>query len=166
MSNLSISTIITDELVEFLKKHYQLDWFGLHGFNHWVRVRENGLRLAELNGASQKIIELFAFTHDIQRLSDGADPQHGPRACRFIRNHMVDRLDLTKTELDILCEACNTHTGGVRHSDMTVKTCWDADRLDLMRAGIPPNPLLLNTPEARNPAIIQWAIMRSLNGGR
>jgi uncharacterized protein len=161
---LGISEVITDDLLETLKKHYQLDWYGLHGYNHWLRVRENGLRLAKLNGANSKIIELFAFTHDNQRLSDSVDPKHGPRASLFIRNHLVDRLDLTKIEFDILCEACKTHTGGLRHKDLTVRTCWDADRLDLMRAGITPNPLLLNTPEARDPEIIQWAIMRSLNG--
>ena len=102
MKILSISEVITDDLLEFLKSNYQLNWYGLHGFNHWVRVRENGLRMAALNGANRKIIELFAFTHDIKRQSDGFDPQHGPRACKFIRNHMVDRLDLTKIELDIL----------------------------------------------------------------
>ena len=159
---MAISTVITDDLLNFLKQHYELDWYGLHGYYHWVRVRENGLRLAQINGANAKVVELFAFTHDIRRLSDGADPQHGPRASKFIRSQMFNRLDLTKIELNILCEACETHTGGIRHHDLTVKTCWDADRLDLKRAGITPNPLFLNTPEARSPEIIQWAMMRSI----
>jgi uncharacterized protein len=159
---MAVSEIITDELLSYLKQNYQLDWYGLHGFNHWIRVRENGLRLASLNGANTKVVELFAFTHDICRISDRSDPQHGPRASKFIRSHLINRLDLTPLELDILCEACETHTGGIRHKDLTVKTCWDADRLDLKRAGITPNPILLNTVEARNPEIIQWAMMRSI----
>lgn len=157
-----ISAIVSDELLDFLKQHYQLDWYGLHGFYHWLRVRENGLRLAQINGANAKVVELFAFTHDICRLSDGADPQHGLRASQFIRSHMLNHLDLTANELDILCVACETHTGGIRHHDLTVRTCWDADRLDLKRAGITPNPVLLNTPEARSPEILQWAMMRSI----
>jgi uncharacterized protein len=75
---------------------------------------------------------------------------------------MLNHLDLTANELDILCVACETHTGGIRHLDLTVQTCWDADRLDLKRAGITPNPVLLNTPEARSPEILQWAMMRSI----
>ena len=159
---MDISPLITQELLDFLKSHYQLHWEGLHGFQHWVRVRENGLRLASLNGANQKVVEYFAFTHDIQRRSDGFDPGHGARACKFIRAHLIDRLDLTPHEIDLLCEATNGHTDGKCHPDITISTCWDSDRLDLMRAGIRPHPKRLCTPQARDPKIIEWAIQRSI----
>jgi uncharacterized protein len=159
---MDISPIITKELLDFLKSHYQLHWNGLHGFQHWVRVHENGLRLAALNGANQKVVEYFAFTHDIQRHSDGFDPGHGARACQFIRSHLLDYLDLSNDEINQLCIATSGHTNGKCHPDITISTCWDADRLDLMRARIRPNPKLLCTPEARDPLIIEWAIQRSI----
>jgi len=125
-------------------------------------VRENGLRLAALNGANQKIVEYFAFTHDIQRKSDGYDPGHGARACAFIRSHLIDRIDLTPDEVNLLCLATSGHTDGKCHSDITISTCWDADRLDPMRAGIRPHPKRLCTSHARDPKIIEWASKRSL----
>ena len=159
---MNISPLITEDLLEFLKTHYALNWSGLHGFQHWLRVRENGLRLAELNEANQKVVEYFAFTHDIQRKSDGFDHGHGVRACKFIREYLLDHLDLTSAEINLLCIATSGHTNGKCHSDITVSTCWDADRLDLMRAGIRPNPKYLCTLEGRDPAVIEWAIERSL----
>ena len=159
---MDISPLITNNLLEFLKSHYQLSWNGLHGFQHWVRVRENGLRLSTLNGANHKVVEYFAFTHDIQRKSDGYDPGHGARACKFIRSHLIDHIDLTPDEVNLLCLATSGHTNGKCHPDITISTCWDADRLDLMRAHIRPNPKLLCTPEARDPKIIEWAIQRSI----
>jgi uncharacterized protein len=159
---MNLSPLITQDLLDFLKPYYPLHWEGLHGFQHWVRVRENGLRLAALNGANQKIVEYFAFTHDIQRKSDGYDPGHGARACTFIRSHLISRIDLTPDEVNLLCLATSGHTDGKCHPDITISTCWDADRLDLMRAGIRPHPKRLCTPQARDPQIIEWAVQRSV----
>ena len=39
--------------------------------------------------------------------------------------------------------------------------CWDADRLDLARVGIVPNPKYLCAAYARRPDVIQAAINRS-----
>jgi uncharacterized protein len=46
--------------------------------------------------------------------------------------------------------------------DVTVQTCWDADRLDLGRVGIRPVASRLCTPAARAPDVIAWAYARSL----
>ena len=45
-----------------------------------------------------------------------------------------------------------------------MQTCWDADRLDLGRVGIVPNPRYLCTPAAKSPAVIDWAHLRSVGG--
>jgi len=39
------SLMITIELQNILKQEYRLNWNGIHGYPHWARVRENGLRL-------------------------------------------------------------------------------------------------------------------------
>lgn len=159
---MTVSNLITAEFIETIRAHYRLQWEGIHGFAHWQRVRENGLRLASLNGANPNIIEYFAFTHDSQRHSDGFDLQHGPRATQFIRNHLAPLIQLNASEFELLIQACDQHTGGKDHPDLTVLTCWDADRLDLMRVGIRPNPKYLCTEAARTPEVLNWAIERSI----
>ena len=42
------------------------------------------------------------------------------------------------------------HSDGRVDADVTVQTCWDADRLDLGRVGKRPDPRLLCTPAARD----------------
>jgi uncharacterized protein len=45
--------------------------------------------------------------------------------------------------------ACAGHTDEQTHPDSTVQTCWDADRLDLGRVGITPEPRRLCTAAAK-----------------
>ncbi len=71
-------------------------------------------------------------------------------------------MDLTEPELDLLQEACRGHSEGWTEADITVMTCWDADRLDLGRVGIIPDPTRLCTAAARDRATIEWAFARSL----
>jgi uncharacterized protein len=56
--------MLTRPLIAHLRKHFSLDWQGIHGAPHWARVRANGLRLAGITGAHQAVVELFAFLHD------------------------------------------------------------------------------------------------------
>ncbi len=161
----SLPSIITPELIEHIKVTYLLNWNGLHGYAHWVRVCENGLHLAQKNGANQKVVALFAFTHDMARQSDRGDPQHGPRAAHRIQAELQGvYFHLLPEELKQLVQAVSQHTLGFTQADLTIQTCWDADRLDLGRAGIMPHPKHLCTPEAKDPATIEWAYRRSVNG--
>lgn len=52
---------------------------------------------------------------------------------------------------------------GHTDADITVQTCWDADRLDLGRVGINPAPEKLCTIAARDPEIMEWAYERSVH---
>jgi uncharacterized protein len=154
--------LITPELIEILSRRFALDWLGIHGARHWVRVRENGLRLAERTGASKRVVEVYAFVHDSQRFRDGRDPEHGERAAVFVRALRSRVLDLDDTELALLEDACRHHSMGRTRGDVTVRTCWDADRLDLGRVGIRPRAQYLCTDAARDPATIEWAYQRSV----
>lgn len=157
-------TEITPELLEFIRGRFKLGLGSIHGYAHWLRVCENGLRLAAMNGANARTIILFSFIHDIARENEGYDYQHGPRAASILRSEIQGRyLDLDEDELDQLAEAVAGHTNGHCLADLTVQTCWDADRLDLGRVGIEPDPDRLCTVEARAPEIIQWAYERSRN---
>ncbi|MCH7586663.1 MAG: hypothetical protein IIC78_01305 [Chloroflexi bacterium] len=148
-------------LIKVVLKDYALPRFGIHGISHWARVLENGLRLARLTGANKEVVRLFALLHDSKRINETLDPGHGLRGADFAKTLRGRLFDLTDQEFDLLFEACAAHTDGKTEGDVTVQTCWDADRLDLIRAGITPDPRFLCTTAAKDPEIILWANARS-----
>jgi uncharacterized protein len=151
-----------DQLLRAVQAQYALDWDGTHGLRHLLRVRENGLRLAETTGAKVGVVELFAFLHDSRREKEGRDPQHGPRAVDFARSLRGSLVLLEDEDFALLARACELHTKGFTEDEVTVQTCWDADRLDIGRVGMKPRPEKLCTEAARNPLTIRWAWKRSL----
>ncbi len=62
---------------------------------------------------------------------------------------------LDDPRMELLVTACRIHNGGMPQSDSTLAVCLDADRLDLGRVGITPDPLLLSTTTAQEMAR-QW----------
>jgi uncharacterized protein len=118
---------------------YALPWDGFHGVAHWARVLENGVRLATETGARIEVVQLFAVLHDCRRIHEGDDPE-------------------------LLHRACAGHTHERTHPDVTIQTCWDADRLDLGRVGIMPDPSYLCTAVAKRRETIVWADGRASRG--
>lgn len=151
-----------DPLTRFLRDQFALDWNGIHGWPHWSRVRENGLRLAEQTGANAAVVELFALLHDARRTSDGRDREHGPRAALLAQSLAGLAFQLDPLDLELLMTACREHSDGLMDGDPTVLTCWDADRLDLGRVGIRPYAGRLCTEAARDPVTLDWAFRRSV----
>jgi uncharacterized protein len=154
-------SLISADLLELLRHEFCLDWTGLHGINHWKRVRENGLRLADSTGADTNIIELFAFLHDLKRENDGWDHGHGERAAQFISVNRHILPTVSSTDFDILVYVIQHHSSGITEGDINAQTCWDADRLDLGRIGVMPDARYLCTEAAKEADIIQWAYDRS-----
>lgn len=148
-------------LIERILEDQVTDWHGIHGISHWGRVHSNGLKIAEESGANLKVVELFAFFHDSCRHNDGFDPDHGPRGADYARNLRSDYLDLTDEEFELLFVACRDHTHVQFHDDVTVQTCFDADRLDLGRVFIQPDPNRMGTDFAKRQESIQWATQRA-----
>ena len=154
--------MIDQTLIQIIRNQFALEWDGIHGTPHWSRVRENGLQLAKVTGAKPHVVELFAFLHDSRRLNDGHDPRHGHRAAVFANELAGTAFDLEPDDLDLLTTACSKHSDGLMSGDITVLTCWDADRLDLGRVGNRPRPELLCTDAARDPVVLEWAYKRSI----
>lgn len=153
---------ISTDLVDFLRRQYRLNWRGIHGAGHWIRVRAIGLRLAPVTGADATVVELFAVLHDVCREDDGFDMEHGARSAELVLEVCDDLLGIAREQAELLAYACRYHTHGSTEADVTVQTCWDADRLDLGRVGIRPDPRYLCTTAARRTEMIEWAHARSL----
>jgi uncharacterized protein len=144
-------------ILDVALEDYALPWDGPHGPVHWARVLTNGLRLAGETGARIEVVQLFAVLHDCQRINDGEDPEHGPRAAEFARTLRGELFELSDADFTLLHRACAGHTHEHTHPDVTIQTCWDADRLDLGRVGITPHPSYLCTAAAKRPEMISWA---------
>lgn len=153
--------MIAPELLEEIRCGFALHLDGIHGEAHWERVYENGLRLAQRTKADLEIVELFAYLHDSKRQSDGWDHEHGQRAAAFVKDLQGRLLALSDEKLACLAFACAHHSRGLTEADVTVQTCWDADRLDLGRVRIKPHERYLCTDAAKDPQLIEWAFRRS-----
>ena len=136
-------------LIQAIRDQYILNWHGIHGWDHWMTVHKNGLVLARENGADLRVVELFALLHDSCRLNDGLDPDHGPRAAEFTKSLNGEFFSLDAPDMDILIIAIRDHTAGYVHENPTIAVCWDADRLELPRVGIPTHPDYLGTDTAK-----------------
>lgn len=154
-------SIITKELISTIIEQYTLSLKGIHGISHWARVLENGEKLAKLNNANLQVVQLFAVFHDAKRINDGNDPGHGRRGAEFAATLQGQFFTLSDEDFELLHIACSYHTDGLTDGEITVRTCWDSDRLDLGRIGMKPNPRYLCTDTAKNPQMINWANERS-----
>lgn len=144
-------------IVHAVLEKYALPWDGVHGVNHWARVLENGLRLSEQTGANIEVVQLFAVLHDSRRMNEGIDDGHGRRGADLAARLRGDIFQLPDPDFDLLHAACVGHTDGKTDADITIQTCWDADRLDLGRVGICPHASKLCTDAAKQPEILKWA---------
>jgi uncharacterized protein len=157
--------IVTPELVRAILDRYRLSLDGRHGVGHWARVFENGQRVARLTGADVELIELFAVFHDSMRVNESISPDHGRRGAELASSLRGELFELDDARFALLYEACSLHTDGLIEADVTVQTCWDADRLDLGRVGFTPDRTRLCTDAARDPTVMRWAYERSRNFG-
>ncbi len=153
--------MISKKLIQAIHDQYTLDWRGIHGIVHWGRVYTNGLRLAARTGAHLDVVKLFAVFHDSRRLNNNTDDAHGPRGAILAEKFRGRFFDLQDENFELLITACQQHTISLTHADITVQTCFDADRLDLGRVGKTPNPEFLCTDAAKTVEIISWATERS-----
>ena len=103
-------------------------------------------------GRTPSVIQLFALFHDSRRENDGHRPRpRPPRRCTSRPSFAAGCSSSPDAEFALLYRACEWHTEGRTDPDVTVRTCWDADRLDLGRVGIVPSPKYLCTTAAKSP---------------
>ena len=148
------------------KRGIRLGEESLHDLSHFHRVERFGLTIAEKNGADKKVISLFAYLHDARRENDDDDPDHGRRAVVLL-DELIEAglIELTKMQYRQLSLALAVHNRfDASSADLTVQTCWDADRLDLWRADIVPDPKYMFTEHGKSEKMIEFSRNLSLSG--
>lgn len=136
-------------LLKVITARFPLNIHSVHGPRHWKQVEKNGLILAKETGADETIIRLFSIFHDSRRENDQKDDGHGTRGAELAKSMRGIYFGLSDDSFDILMEACRYHTDGRPTSNLSIATCWDADRLDLPRVGIMPKPDRMGTAPGR-----------------
>jgi len=109
--------------------------------------------IARHTGANILLVELFALFHDSCRLNDGDDYDHGKRAAKYLKSRKYEILDIPESFFEYLLEAISDHTNVKSTKNIHIATCWDADRLDLVRLGITPKIEFMNTDIGKRMAL-------------
>lgn len=135
-------------LLEHIERQFKVAWRGVHGIDHWLRVQHYASRVGMRRGADPLVMELFALLHDSCRESERHDPLHGERGAELAYALNGTFFSLSGHRIDLLCTAIYFHSDGLTHSDVTIQSCWDGDRMDLGRVGIQPNPKFLSKQAA------------------
>ena len=145
-----------EKLWNIARDQFPLDRDSFHGWLHWKSVEKNGLILLEHTGADIDIVELFAIFHDSKRENEGKDPEHGKRGAEFAQSLRYKYFNLEDAQFEKLIYACTWHNKHMTTNDPDIGTCWDADRLDLIRIGIIPHTDRLNTDYAKKLVIEKY----------
>ena len=144
--------MISIDILTIINKQLALPINSLHGISHWKQVEMNGRRLSPSTRADTTVVSYFAYLHDSQRQNEDEDLGHGERAAVYCEElYKQGFLKITVHQLSQLMYACKFHSDSkVKTDDITIATCWDADRLDLVRLGITPDPCFLLTEAGKH----------------
>ena len=156
-----MSTLVFDRkgLLKAVLKQFKVDRQGVHGPGHWARVRYHAMIIGRATGADLLVVELFAFLHDSRRFNEDKDPEHGSRAASHAKELNGKFFQLNDEQLEKLCHAMSFHSDGGLHTDDTIQTCWDADRLDLGRVGKKPKAQYLSKEGAKHiDSAYRWSL--------
>ena len=146
------------KLLKILKNECPME-SDIHGIDHFQRVEQLGSHLCGKNHADKTVVRYFAYLHDCMRIQDGEDERHGARAESFVQSlYAQGLLALSQQQKELLCYAVREHhLDNACSDDITIQTCWDADRLDLWRIDCRPDPERLFTDVAKKQETIDFA---------
>jgi len=139
---------IVEKIKEIAENEFALSQDSIHGVDHWNEVYKNGIMLSKQEGVDPLVVSLFSYLHDCKREDDFEDWEHGERASAFVIELQEKGMlpMLSSNQFSDLCTACYYHNKAVVEKDNpTIGACYDADRLELVRCGIIPDPSLMNT---------------------
>jgi uncharacterized protein len=134
-------------IIELARKEFIMEDHSIHGFDHWEEVEKNAIMLANQPGVDLTVVRLFAHIHDCRRQDDHLDPEHGQRSAQFVLElKQIGELEfLNDEQVNLLWFACKNHNDGIISDNVTIGTCFDSDRIELIRCGMVPKPSLMST---------------------
>jgi len=137
-----------------IQSQFKLPINSIHGISHWKQVEAIGHRLSASTKADKVVVSYFAYLHDSKRQNEDEDLGHGETASIYCEQlYKQGILKITENQLSQLLYACKFHSDSkAKTDDMTIATCWDADRLDLNRIGITPDSDFLYTNKGKSTA--------------
>lgn len=142
-----------NKIIQKILADTTVHWGSIHGIGHWKRVAGYGCFLSKHEKVEERILVLFGYFHDCKRHSHGSDPEHGSRAAEYLLTYSPEELGLSEQEQHRLAVACKYHTCELDTTDLSIKACWDCDRLDIGRLGIKTDPNRLFTKTAKRIAV-------------
>lgn len=153
-----------ERMWQIAKEQFILGKDSIHGFNHWESVYRNTTILGAGFGYDLDVLKHFAIFHDCKRQDDFADPKHGSRARQLLQT-IQPQIKLNNNQFILLCYAVEHHSEPltsdsieqeelIRYNPLpfdldyrtVIGSCWDSDRLELLRCNVCPDPNLMNTP--------------------
>lgn len=137
------------KLWEIIIRDFRDDLDGIHGVEHWRSVEINGLKIAEETKADKDVVRLFAIFHDAMRISDTNNEGHDAWGAELALQLRGIEYQLEDERFSLLYFACKHHATGKITNEPTIGTCWDADRLDLVRVGVAPKVKFMSTEPAK-----------------
>ncbi len=125
-----------------------------HGPQHWRCVSLVGVRLSGTTpGADALVAFLFGLFHDAMRENDWQDEGHGTRGASLMtRFYRAGLIPITLPQYEAALLACQTHTEAAPTKRAVLGVCYDADRLNLWRVCVRPEPAYLSTIAGREMA--------------
>jgi uncharacterized protein len=148
------------DLISLIKEELQIDFYGIHGIEHWKNVFYNTQILSSHYNINSEVFELFSLLHDSKREDEYHDKYHGKRAAAFVEELIQKNIinNLSQQDVDRLQYACANHTYSDKkhplYSDLIVQICFDSDRLDIGRVGVDVDPYFLSTGYAKKLAVL------------
>ena len=130
-------------------KDTPVEYYSIHGPDHWARVERNGLYIVEKTGADKVIVQLFSVFHDCMRWNHSVDPGHGRRGAEYAAQIRNELINISANDFDQFFYACEWHTDQQTTDDITTAACWDADRLDIGRVGYKLDYRFMNSKPAQ-----------------
>ena len=119
-------------VLPIIEKHATQEKYGYHGlYTHTAAVVFRGIDYALSLKQDPKPVVLACAFHDIARLNDGPDMQHGERAIPIIEHVLQHDFSAYMPFAQAIINAVKNHTCGQTAPDYISACLWDADRTRL-----------------------------------
>ncbi|MCK4650826.1 HD domain-containing protein [Candidatus Babeliales bacterium] len=118
-------------------KNYMINSDSSHNFSHCLRVLNNGIKIASIEGGDLQIITAAALLHDIYNLPKNNPKKHLSSQISANKAKIIlKNIGFEKEKIEIIKDAiiCHSFSLGLTPKSLEGKILQDADRLDAIGA--------------------------------